>query len=398
MAGTIYPRGKNVFQVRIFLGYDPETGKRRNLCRTVHGTKKDAQTLLTKLLRDRDTGEIVEPSKLTVGAFLDRWIKDAATGRVRARTLDDYQAIIRRYLKPAFGGRRLDQLTALEIQSFYTKMQAPKPHGMALAPRTVRYAHAVLHSALKQAVRWRILASNAAEAVELPRQTRREMEALSPEQASRFLQAAKSYPGDPEVVEKNGSDPRAGREDRWYALWVLLVTGGLRPGEALGLKWTDLDGSSLRIQRTLVERTGKGWTLEEPKTNRSRRTVALPESTVRALQQHRAKQAKERLKAGDAWQANGLMFCTAIGTPERQSNIFRRHFKPLLRAAGLPDVRMYDLRHTAATLLLSAGENPKVVSERLGHSSITLTMDTYSHVLPDMQQRAAEKLEGMLFG
>lgn len=257
-------------------------------------------------------------------------------------------------------------------------MQEPKPDGMELSARTVRYAHAVLHTALEQAVRWRLLAHNPAKVVDLPRQVRREMQALTPAEASRFLDAAKA--------------------DRWHALWVLLVTTGLRPGEALGLKWSDLDGGTIQVQRVVVERTGKGWALEEPKTSRSRRTVSLPASTVRALHSHRAKQAEAKLAAGPEHVDRGLIFATSTGAPERQSNLFRRHFKPLLKAAGLPNVRMYDLRHTAATLLLAAGENPKIVSERLGHSTITLTMDTYSHVLPEMRQQTAERLEGMLFG
>jgi integrase len=378
MAGHITPRGERTWQVRIFLGYDPETGKRLNHNKTVHGSKKDAQQYLNKVLREKDTSTFVEPTRQTVKAFLNQWLDTTAKARLRARTLDDYRGIANRYLIPALGTRPLGKLTPADIQALYTKMQEPKPDGMELSARTVRYAHAVLHTALEQAVRWRLLGHNPAKVVDLPRQARREMQALTPAEATRFLDAAKA--------------------NRWHALWVLLVTTGLRPGEALGLKWDDLDGGTIQVQRVVVERTGKGWALEEPKTSRSRRTVSLPASTVRALHSHRAKQAEAKLAAGPEYEDRGLIFATSTGAPERQSNLFRRHFKPLLKAAGLPNVRMYDLRHTAATLLLAAGENPKIVSERLGHSTITLTMDTYSHVLPEMRQQTAERLEGMLFG
>jgi integrase len=218
---------------------------------------------------------------------------------------------------------------------------------------------------------------NPADLVELPRSERSEATVLSGAQLPAFLQAA--------------------RDDRWSVLWMLLLVTGLRPGEALGLKWSDLEGERLLIQRTVVRRDGHAWEFAEPKTARSRRPVSLPISTVEALNQHRRIQLEERLKAGPKYANHNLIFASNNGQPLDWRRTVADHFRPLLKKADLPPIRPYDLRHTSATLLLTMGEHPKVVSERLGHSSITLTLDTYSHVLPDMQQASADKMES-LFG
>ena len=191
----------------------------------------------------------------------------------------------------------------------------------------------------------------------------------------------------------------AAKSDEWYALWLLLLTGGLRPGEALGLKWGDLDGNRLHIQRALIPGAKGAWKLEDVKTERSRRVVVLPETTARALVNHRRKQAEQRLAAGQHYQDFGLIFAMPSGTPPDYRGLVQAHFKRVLKRAELsPSLRVYDLRHTAATLLLQLGENPKIVAERLGHSTVTQTLDTYSHVLPDMQERSATRLEQALFG
>jgi integrase len=270
------------------------------------------------------------------------------------------------------GHLKLSQITAAEIQKTYADMLQHE-----LSPRTVRYAHSVLHGALEQAVHWRLLAQNPAKLVELPRASRREMCALSQAEAYRFLAAC--------------------RGTRFEALWILLLTTGLRPGEALGLKWADIDGSRLRIQRALIADSSGALTLAEPTTPRARRVVSLPASTMSALQAHRVEQIPIRLSAGPDWSDLDLVFCSANGRPLEWRVLARRYFKPILATAQLPLMRPYDLRHSCASLLLAAGENVKVVSERLGHASATLTLDVYSHVLPDMQQRAAERLEEMLF-
>jgi integrase len=247
-----------------------------------------------------------------------------------------------------------------------------------LSARTVRYTHSVLRSALEQAVKWGLLSRNPTKHVDLPRMERRELSVLSVEELGRFLEAA--------------------REDRWYALWELLAATGMRPAEALGLKWADIEGHRIRIQRSLVRHSDGRWTLKEPKTSRARRTVTIPKTVEQTLQRHRKEQVEQRLQAGPEYQDHGFVFAVSNGSPLDWKVVVQRHFKPIRKRAGLPGLRPYDLRHTCATLLLGSGENVKVVSERLGHASAALTLDVYSHVLPDMQQRAAERLEGLLFG
>jgi integrase len=263
----------------------------------------------------------------------------------------------------------------MQIQSLYRAMTE-----RGLSPRTVRYTHSILRQALAQAVRWRLLATNPADDLALPKQPRQEMRALDPEKAAAFLEAI--------------------RGDRWEALWELLIVTGLRPGEALGLRWSDidLDRNRLSVQRTLV-REDDGLRLAEPKTATSRRVVVFPSSTGGTLRAHRARQLKARLKAGDEFDGTlNLVFATHLGRPLDYSNLVSQHFKPIVKATGLEPLRPYDLRHTCATLLLASGEHPKVVAERLGHASTVMTLDAYSHVLPDMQESAADKLELMLFG
>ena len=374
MAGQIIERGKNKYLVRIYLGI--ESGKRKYHNKTIHGNKKDAEKYLTKALRERDLGTFVEPSKETVAEYMDKWLETVVKARVREKTHRDYGDRIRLYIKPALGELKLHQVTPEKIQELYNKMLDD-----GLSPRTVRYAHTILRNALQQAIKWGKLYRNPAELVDLPRQKKEEMKTLSPAEAVRFMEVVVYSP--------------------WKALFSLLLTSGMRPGEALGLKWNDIDFDNKRvtINRSLTRTRGKKWVLEEPKTARSRRTIPLSLTVMQDLKEHRANQAAQKLKnkKKNKYNDQSFIFAAENGEPMNDNNILKRYFKPLLETAGLPDIRLYDLRHTCATLLLSAGENPKVVSERLGHASITLTLDTYSHVLPNMQEAAAEKLEGILF-
>ncbi len=375
MTGQLLKRTDGRWLIRIFLGRDPETGRRRYLNHPFAGNKKAARSKLTALLNERDTGALVEPAKLTLDEYLDKWIETAATPRVRPRTLRGYEELLTRYIRPHLGKHPLFRITPLDIQAVYARLLADK-----LSPRTVRHAHGVLRSALNQAVRWRMLPSNPATLVDLPRYEKREMTALGPKEAMKFLKAA--------------------RGDRLSALFALAVTTGMRPGEYLGLQWKDVDlqRGLVTVRRSLVQKPKGGWYYAEPKTPRSARTIPLPASVTKALEQHRQQQSQERLKCADRYTDNDLVFATKTGDPIHERNLVNRHFKPILKEAELPtSLRLYDLRHTCATLLLSEGENPKVVSERLGHASITLTLDTYSHVLPTMQQQAAARLEAALF-
>lgn len=371
MPGQVIPRGERTWLVRVPRGRNA-TGKRIYHNKTIHGTKRDAERYLTKVLREVHTGTFVEPSREALCLYLERWLDTTAALRVRKRTLDDYRGLLHRHIIPRLGQWRLCQLTSDLVQHAYAEMLEA-----GLSPRSVRYAHSVLHNALSQAVRRGYLATNPTDLVALPRSSRREMTALSPAQATHLLRALKGT--------------------KYEALWVLLLTSGMRPGEALALQWQDLVGDRIVVQRSL-SRLGDGhWQFNEPKTSRSRRTIPLPSAVVRCLHAHRVRQTEMRLKSGAGWQSLDLVFANASGGPLEWRLLANRYLRPVLKRIGLSTVRPYDLRHSCATLLLAAGENPKVVSERLGHAHISLTLDTYSHVLPDMQQRAAERLDALLF-
>jgi integrase len=242
----------------------------------------------------------------------------------------------------------------------------------------VNKLHVALHKALDQAVKWHMIRRNVAEVVKAPRPSPEEIQPLNRNQTKTLLEVAKG-------------------EDRFEALYMLAVTTGLRQGELLGLKWEDVDFQDgvVRVRRTLTRHKGR-LLLGEPKTKRSRRTVRLTEAAAKALKDHLTRQIEQMERLGDLYEDHGLVFATERGTLVNPTNLRKRSFKPLLKKAGLPTIRFHDLRHTCATLLLSRNVNPKIVSEMLGHATIAITLDTYSHVLPNMQEGAARALEDTL--
>jgi integrase len=371
-SGNIKKKRDGVFLVSIFLGRDAN-GKRRYVAKQINGTLKDAQKYLNAALRDKDQGIFIEPSALTVNKYLDKWLEAAARPRVSRRTADGYAGVLERYIREPIGQKRLDKLQPLDIQDVYGKMQA-----RGLSAMVVRHTHSALHNALKQAVKWGLLYRNPADSLDLPKVPHKERRVLSPDEAAAFLKAADVMP--------HG------------LIFEFALTTGMRPEEYLAVQWSDVDmvSGAVQIKRALV-RHKKSWSFEEPKTARSRRTVFLPAPLLQKLAVHKREQSAARLKLGAAWHAHDLVFCSEEGTPHTIPNLTYRYFRPILEKAELPRIRLYDLRHTCATLLLMAEENPKVVSERLGHSTIVLTLDTYSHVLPTMQQRATARLEKLLY-
>jgi integrase len=272
-------------------------------------------------------------------------------------------------MKPDLGHRKLKNLAPDHVQYFY---QAKLDAG--LAPGTVRLMHGILHKALEQAVKWGLVPRNVCKATTPPRPNPEEIRPLDAEQAKRILEASCG--------------------NRLEALYVLAVTAGLRIGELLGLKWEDLDAETLRVRRTRSQaKSGPIFTL--PKNGKGR-SIRLTRRGVEVLKAHKAAQNAERLKIGDLWEDNGLVFCTTAGKPLDFRNVATASFKPLLKKAGLPNIRFHDLRHTCATLLLSRGHHPKLVQELLGHASVAMTLDRYSHVLPGMGDQTAAAMEDAL--
>lgn len=251
-------------------------------------------------------------------------------------------------------------------------MARPRP----LSPRSVRYVHAILRSAFQQAVRWRVLAQNPCLAVRLPKQQAKEMHALSGAEAAAFLSAVREAP--------HG------------ALWTLLLGSGMRLGEALGLRWSDLDGETVNVRRSQT-RTKAGLVFTEPKTAKSKRTIDLPRYAIEALKRHRAEQGRHAMRLGTEYDRGAdLIFADPFGRPQHPNPLREREFVPLLKAAGLPPIRIHDLRHTHASLLLAAGEPVLNVSRRLGHANATLTLNTYGHCMPNADRGIAARLDAML--
>jgi integrase len=341
--------------------------------RTLYGkTRQEVANKLAKALSSREDGLVFDAGKQTVGEYLERWLGDSLRDTVRHGTFERCEQIVRLHIRPALGNLKLKTLSPAHIQGLYRDRL-----DSGLSPATVQKIHAVLHKALDQAVRWSLVPRNATEAVKSPRPTPNQIKPLDSEQVKALLKAVHG--------------------DCFEALYTLAVTTGLRQGEILGLKWEDIDLANgvIRVRRTLTRRGGR-LLLGDPKTKRSRRTVRLTEATVEALKGHLAHQMERMERLGDLYKDQGLVFATGKGTLVNPSNLRKRSFAPLLEKAGLPSVRFHDLRHTCATLLLSRNVNPKIVSEMLGHATVSITLDTYSHVLPNMQDGAARALEDAL--
>lgn len=353
--------------------YTDSTGKRREVWEQAE-SKSDAKEKVRELERKYKRAPESFEFRGTLDQYLDKWLASSKQN-VGGRTYQDYANYLRLHVRPALGSKKLSTLRPLNVQELVDALR-----DKGLAPRTVRHAHSILYRALAQAVKWGVLATNSAAAVNLPKQVRKEMKCFTPEEAQKFLDACEGT--------------------RFGLVFELALVSGMRPEEYLALQWTDLDFSknTATVQRVMVwERWTKEKYFAEPKTSKSRRTIPLPPYLMRKLQEHRKAQLEYKLKAGERYKnEHNLVFTSERGTVVALHNLQRRHFKKILKDAELPDIRLYDLRHSCATLLLAAGENPKVVSERLGHASIVLTLDTYSHVLPTMQQGATEKLAAIL--
>ncbi len=366
--GTIYqrPDGRWCTQITVYTAQ----GRKR---KTLYGkTRREVDKLLTRAKADQEDGLILDAGNLKLGEYLDRWLADSVRDTVRQRTYERYEQMVRVHIKPSLGRVRLKALNATHVRGLYRqKLDA------GLAPRTVRYVHTTLNKALKDALADGLIPRNVASAVRPPKLTKKEIRPLSPEQANIFLEAA--------------------RGDRFEALYVMAITTGLREGELLGLRWEDVDleSGTLSVRRTLSEaRSGRFF---EPPKNGKGRNIRLTARAVDALKRHKASQNEERLRLGTLWHDEGLVVPSLTGTPMNAKNLTARSFKPLLKQAGLPHtVRFHDLRHTCATLLLSKGVHPKIVQELLGHATIAITLDTYSHVLPNMQSEVVTAMEEML--
>ncbi len=363
---------------RVDLGPDPATGRRRQVLRQGFRTKREAEAALDERIASIRAGVSISRSAATLGEFLDEWLQ-GETSRLKETTWESYRIVVHR-VKARIGKVKVQALTPLDLERFYAVLGESGSHrGGPLAPKTIRNTHTVLRKALSDAERLGLIVRNPAATARPPADDRKEQKTWSSEELREFLEAIAS--------------------DRLYALYVLLATTGMRRGEALGLRWRDLDldGAELHIVQTMAAINYQP-VVTTPKTKRSRRLVYLDGGTVGVLRAHRTLQREDRLAAGPAWDAqHDLVFCNQLGGPLSPDWV-SRDFRIKVRGTLLRDIRLHDLRHTYATLALKAGVHPKVVSERLGHATVAITLDLYSHVTPAIGRDAADVVAQRIFG
>jgi integrase len=373
--GSIYQTADGQWRGSVTVGHTPDGKQQRKYVRG--RTRAEVSRKIATLVTDLQRGLPVASSSPTVGAFLDMWLEDVVRVKNRQRTYEAYGTIVRVHLTPALGKIKLEKLTAAQVQTMLNRAKANGARG-----RQLINIRAVLRAALNQAMRWDLVYRNVATLTDAPKPDDFQAKPLAAADVSTFLQAAKG--------------------DRLEALWMATVWLGLRQGEVFGIRWADLDldAGSVRIQKQ-IQVTGKGETkqvqLVDTKTEKSRRTLPLPAPLVTSLRKHRKEQLTEQLLAGPRWKGGewGLVFCTTIGTPLDQSNVTKR-YRELLTAAGLEIRRFHDLRHSTGTYLAANGVHPRTIMEILGHSQISTTMNTYTHVELDSMRNALDSIGDLM--
>ncbi|GHP00735.1 site-specific integrase [Reticulibacter mediterranei] len=334
-------------------------------------SRREVQQKLQVAIIDHQQKKVLPGGQMRVEHFLQQWLASQMT-MLRARTLERYTQLVNRHLLPVLGQLSLQQLTPQHLLTLYTQKTQE-----GLSPSTVNLLHTVLHRALKDAVRWNLLSTNVCDTVPPPKRARHEIRPLTIEQIQQFITAMHGHPLEP--------------------LFLLAITSGMRRGELLALHWSDLDLASgmLQVRRIFSRVPGNQYCEAEPKTAKSRRSIVLTTVAKEALQQLRSHQDTWKQVVGSAWQEQGLVFCRKDGKPLSPTFVIDQ-FKALLKQAGLPTIRFHDLRHSTASMLLALGVHPKVVQELLGHTTISITMDIYSHVLPSMQRDAMTQMNAVL--
>ena len=387
--GSIFKRDDGRWCASMELGSGG--GKRRR--KMFYGrTRAAVEQKLMRARNDKLQGLPIANEKITVAVFLRQWLEQ--TGKnVRPRTIDSYRFIVEKHLAPALGSVLLSKLTPNRVQQFLSEALKKEksgrrkgdqqPGAATLSPRTIQLMLAVLRKSLQQAVRWNLVSRNVAskEFVDGPRVERKRVQPFNPAEAKSLLLAA--------------------RGDRLEALYIVALSLGLREGEVLGLQWSDVDLDSRRLSVShTLQRLSKQWVLAAPKTTQSRRTIMLPVSVAEALRKHRSRQLQERLMAGELWNpwtGADLVFTTETGSPLHPKTLLNQYHR-LLVGAKLQRRPFHHARHSAASILLAQGVQPKVISELLGHAEIRTTLDIYGHLFADSFEQAAAAMESALFG
>lgn len=377
------------YRVRIH-ATDPVTGKRENKTVGTFHTKREAEAAEREAVTRHERGTLVDPARVTVRDVLAKWQASKA-GTISPNSLKDYEITIRRHILPALGSAQVQKLTPGTVQAQFLAWQEA-----GLKPRVLARIHSILSQTFTYGLEVeQCVYRNIMDAVKRPTLPRRQATVWTPDDVRTFLDTAMHRP----ILTRAGDTGKT-RPDDLSPLWHFLALEGMRRGEALGLRWRDVNWQrgTVHISQTVVaDKADRGKAIIQPraKTAAGARTVKLTRETLDVLRDHRDRQAFTRRAAGDAWQDLDLIVCTSTGTPINPNNV-TRSFQRLVMLAGLPLIRVHDLRHGAATMLLRAGASPKIVSERLGHANIGITLDTYSHVLPDMQGQAADAMDALM--
>lgn len=368
MRGSIREKTKGSWQIQIYTGIGPD-GRRRRHFETVRGRKGDAQRRLTELLSSLDKGVYTPPGRLTVADYLHRWLKEYVSPNLSPRTAEGYEHICNHHFIPCIGDLRLNGLRPDHLQNFYSAQLSS-----GLSAQTVRHHHTCLHKALQTAVEWGLLAINVANSVTPPRAQGVEMQTWDEDEISSFLEAA--------------------RQTQYYALFHTALFTGMRRSELLALRWCDLDLllCQIYVSRSLHVLIGGQTIIRQPKSAKGRRMIALSPLTASVLRDHREKQSLERGMLGKPMNGEDFVFSNAEGKSLLPNSVTHAWIK-LVRRTGIKPIRMHDARHSHASLMLKQGAHPKVVQERLGHASIQITLDTYSHVAPGLQEAAAARFD-----
>jgi integrase len=385
MRGCIYKRGENHYAVVISLGYDAETGKRRQHWVTVHGTRADAEQRLLSLLGQAGPTKSKKSYGNSLGEFIEIWLRDYAQINLASRTYEGYESKLRCHIVPALGKIKLIRLQPSQIQQFYAQClkvgNLQKTGG--LSARTVRHLHMILHDVLDTAVAWGALGNNPSDAVKPPRAQNTEMSVWNHEQVMAFLDF---------VMKSKTWAP-------YHPIFYVTLFTGMRRSEVLAVRWCDFDleRGSISVNRGLHQLNDGSLEFRQPKSAASRRMIDITPSTISVLGEHKERHKAYRLMLGCHMSEDDLIFCSPEGSPLRPNSVGRAWAKAVLQS-GLPRIRMHDARHTHATILLKQGVNPKVVKERLGHASVQTTLDLYSHVVPGMQRDAALQFDRLMLG
>ena len=371
---TLLSKSKNSWRVRVELPREEENSKRRQKGYTVYGTRKDAEKFLTEKLREIDTGVLVDNKKLKYSEYLDLW-EDKTFINLEITTIEGYKSKIEKHIKPNLGNLYLENIKPLHLQNFYNRL-LKKENNNSLSNRTVLSIHRIIHSSLKQAVRWQLVNRNVADCVEPPKAKKYNANYLSDKETEKLLIVAKD-------------------SDIYIPIAIAIYTG-TRRGETLGLTWdnVNLEKGYIKIVNNLCA-TKNGLIMKQPKTNSGIRTIAISDTLIKILKKHKVEQMKYKMLLGGEYKDNGLV-CTYKDGRAFNPKRFSAKFQELLEKNNLTKIRFHDLRHSHASLLVKMGVQPKEISARLGHSNIGITMDLYSHIYEETDREVANMFDKII--